>query len=555
MLEIPRATEPGADSVDLGVLDFRPGARLKGSVVRPSGEGVQAEVRIRKIEPSGWQGDPSDPVQAPGVWAVSTSAEGLFGLESLPLGSFVLEASSGALDMASTRIRLVEEGEEQLEPLVLRARTVPTLALDPPVDPSGEAWAIRLGIDEGNRVRSVSTGRTDPSGSWTGPVIEAGSYSLQITDSRDQTWYREPIELFAGEDFQVIEIPHVPVIGHLRFGDEPMAGELVFGTGQGAVRIRMRQEEGASSFSGILPREGLWPIEIRLLDQDPDFYQAAEPVEVKRHSGQLRARVEIRLPPTRITGRVTAGGEPVADASVLLVRPDARRRDGLRRTDEDGRFQFFGLGEGSVTLQAFEDRGRSSGLLELEIVEDQPRELQIELVERLELQGQVVDIQGQPIPGAEIRAWPKDSSGMEIDQVRRATSGMAGEVLLDIPETAAVVDLLVWSPGHALGLNRVAVADGPVLLHLLPVSASGRIRVDYDLEKAGGLRLRHLDDWGEWRIGRAFLESRSISVSEEGTLLLSGLPPGGYSLCDTDCVSGQLVSAAELSLDLEQRQP
>lgn len=109
---------------------------------------------------------------------------------------------------------------------------------------------------------------------------------------------------------------------------------------------------------------------------------------------------------TALTGVITAGGAPVADAQVSVCSlgggawPVPLRETS---TDAQGRFEFLGLKPDPDGLLQVRAAGHALHVVQpLEIAVDAPHELQIELAEARVLAGVVVDEHDQPLAGRRV---------------------------------------------------------------------------------------------------------------------------------------------------------
>jgi hypothetical protein len=159
-------------------------------------------------------------------------------------------------------------------------------------------------------------------------------------------------------------------------------------------------------------------------------------IAVGRSSAQTPQR-DNRPRAASIGGRVTVGGAPAANALVTVAEVDpqsggawfgAESPQGATievRTDSDGRYRVTGLTEGSYVIRALSrayvlskspfgfDAYRSVTLDGGESRND----INIALVRGGVITGRVIDAEGRPVIGAELRLFPVDEKGRPKEQL------------------------------------------------------------------------------------------------------------------------------------------
>lgn len=151
--------------------------------------------------------------------------------------------------------------------------------------------------------------------------------------------------------------------------------------------------------------------------------------------GSLRVRVR------------TADGEPAADVGVHLVAADAPGRGREARTGEDGELLFDALQAGAYRLLL--DR---AGERTVAIEAGPPRTLTITLPRGIDVEGRVVDLLGDPVPGAEIQ---RVQPGHPDFAHRVATAGDDGRFTLrDLePESELLARATRYQPSAPEGVD------------------------------------------------------------------------------------------------------
>jgi len=141
-----------------------------------------------------------------------------------------------------------------------------------------------------------------------------------------------------------------------------------------------------------------------------------------------------------ISGRVTVGGAPAANASVMVMEvdpqsrnewPSAYHRESQQRafvkvrTDGDGRYHVMGLAEGAYLIRALSKayvRSKSSSDFELfrsvMLDEGESRDnVDIALVRGGVITGRVTDADGKPLIGSYLRLLPVDENGKPKEEL------------------------------------------------------------------------------------------------------------------------------------------
>jgi hypothetical protein len=177
-------------------------------------------------------------------------------------------------------------------------------------------------------------------------------------------------------------------------------------------------------------------------------------VEVKRSGGTGVARVRIDLPDTVVHGTVTDGeGRPVADASVSCRALWPNELPVGQLSDSEGRFQFQGLAEGQIVLEAMKG-DMTSEPLEVYVVERaRPEPVQLVLGRVSRLLGRVVGPWG-PILAATVEGLPIGHAS----NATRGITGVDGQFSMAFASWIRDITLIVMSPGFALHNERVTLS-------------------------------------------------------------------------------------------------
>lgn len=467
---------------------------------------------------------------------VDVHADGRLHFQNVAPGRY--ELSVEATDIGRAELDLVVEADDErvvLGDIPLQGRERVALQVEPPRDGWGEPWSVSLSAMESGARASVERVALDLNGFGEAQDVTPGRYWVNVRDSQGSVWHLAPHELGVGAPL-VLSIPHVPVEGSVRAGDEPLIAILVFGTTQGATQLRFRSDE-RGRFEGYLPKEGLWELELGDAAMGCGGcggelgVTLLPPVEVEvGPSG--KAFVEIRLPGTRIEGRVVRGPSveevPVAEAQVVAVRPDGPpgRMGRLAQvwTDGEGRFVLRGIEPGRLTIGARSKSGDGeSSWEEVELREEMDLpELVLRIEEKVPLRVRLTR-GGAPVPGARLYAFPATGSSAH------ATTGLDGfaEVLLPARSTGS---LLVDAPGLGLLLEPFGTGDAPRPALTLEVSAAaGDVLLEgWNAPPLHGT-LVHRGAGVSLHVLRNLVRERVVTT--EAGVAFTGLTAGDYTIC------------------------
>lgn len=511
-------------AVDLGRVEFTPGATLVGRVV--------VEGRTESGRPAVTLA-PLSAADAGRValGAVSTTAggKGDFHFDGLRPGEYRVTAHLGAL-LSSRPTVVVPEGMEitMKEAVVLSRPVGLRVNLSPPRDPSGKPWTVVLIAHRNDReIEDMVEGAADPSGVWRKEGLRSGvAYRLQVRTAEGARWWSEEEPWVLGPEGGVknVEPGFEEIRGRVLLGKTPLAAKLVFGGEFEGVSVPLRSgEEGA--FEGVLPRLGRWTVTV---DSAHPTVKRKLDVDVARDGG--RGWVEIRLTNGNLQGRVVdEEGRLVPRALVTVQRKGSSGWD--RKWIDGGAFEWEGLEPGSYVLGALA-ADREGGPVEAE-VGDGGAPVQIVLRRQGSLRGRVVTEQGTGVVGAVIRrlAAP-DFPGEAL--AANALSDAEGRFRIALRPGTPDVCLAVFPPGLGARMVRVAVTDDEVAI---PVREDGgRLLLEYD--KATDAALGLVYHAGCFTAPILFVSkvpgSTREALGDRWRLSTPGLEPGAYSLCMTE---------------------
>ena len=138
-------------------------------------------------------------------------------------------------------------------------------------------------------------------------------------------------------------------------------------------------------------------------------------IEIPAEGNIEDLEITLQTAPAEIIGQVTGpGGEPIGDLDLTVFQKERAEKGPFPgpvespRTDSNGRFRIKGLTEGGWCVYV-DQRGYRRERRELEVHAGENR-LDIRLERGAEVEGQVVDSAGQPVPGARLSLEPKEPS-------------------------------------------------------------------------------------------------------------------------------------------------
>lgn len=538
---------------DLGPFDLVRGAslvgwvRVEGSV--PPGQGPSVELLPAVM------GAVTDRLSQRSQTTRPTE-RGFFQLTGVPSGAVIVTARLSGFSPARSQPLTIHSGSEVelRDPLVLAPPLPLEVQFHPPLDPYRQPWHIEL-MDPGpsltpSRFERAAEGVADLQGVFRKEGLAPGRYMLFVRDMAQSHWYDDWIEIAPGQAPLEIQFDLLTVEGRLTADKKPLEATLWFTRPEGTPRIRF-DADAKGEFSGALPREGEWWVDLEL---PTGGVSALPPVEVKRAPGSSVAHVDIRVPDTRLAVQVKdEAGKPVPGAQVIVfaVPPRERRRQIDAITDESGELLVRGLGPGAVQVFAHKETASSDWLTPTLAEEAQDPPLSLVLREKVRLSGRIVAPEG-PLPGARVLLVPAIAPGAEgwVGQGLSEADGRF-QVLLDRYFPGGC--LAVFPPGFAARLMPAPTLSPPPQDLAIPVSQEGGdLRVDgRDLGKQGLYTSQILHDGVRVPLWTFVREGRGVKDAE-GWYTLSLLEPGSYSFCleAGACDSGFLAANGELKLSV-----
>jgi hypothetical protein len=234
----------------------------------------------------------------------------------------------------------------------------------------------------------------------------------------------------------------------------------------------------------------------------------------------------IDVPDRHVSGRVLAGGKPLPGAIVLLRSENTQSIRTLRaRSGSDGRFEFFGVREGALTLTArapsyldsdavaFELRGApAQRSIDVELTRGEPRAVR------------VVDTHDAPIAGATLM------TSCDGHLKSMSVTNAEGKADVALP-TGASCAIYVLPKEGSIALAPVK-DSAPLLIRVPEGSSSLRLALKSDSGEpfSDMILLMRIDGVVVAPAIARILGSRGflLMTNEEGSILLPHIPPGTY---------------------------
>lgn len=481
----------GGGETDLKSLTLRRGASLAGWVEADVGALIDPE-RCRVVISPGVASGGGDLGAVEKLTQtgreVKINERGFFQAVGLAPGSYTVGVEQEGAFAEPRGPILVAVGDETYlpEPFLLKAPLDLELVVEPANDWLGRSWAVHVERSLGRgdfRTETVFEGNTSEHGVARVEKQKRGRFTVQISDSTGQKMLTEHDLEFASpaEARHTFQIRWVEIEGEVHLGKAPLRATLWFGGQHGVASIRFDSDE-EGKFSGVLPRDGHWPIELTA-DRPRISLELHRTIEARKG----RAEVNIEVPGTRLFGRVVdPEGRPAEQATVSVLESDGANQGLL--TEAEGRFEFRGVAPGNLTLGAQSRRGDLVSAEQALALPDDgeigPIELRLRATTRFA--GRVRSARGVA-SGAVVSAMGVRPARYGNDRTRTAADGSFEVKLPTVVEGAVAV---VGVSGFALTAFELRPGEKS---DLFVPEAGGTVEVD--LGASLRRRLVELDAW------------------------------------------------------------
>ncbi len=575
------AVDPN-EPTDLGMFVLRPGASVVGYVAAEGPlQTKQARVHLDPEVAAPARSPAGEEHQHAGRFDTQIDDRGFFQFTGIAPGQYRLSATQpGFAEAALHPVRVLPGSETSLaQPLLLQRPAELEIYLDPPQDPFGQPWDIavrRFGAIPGI-LDDVSEGAASSAGEYVASGLTPGRFALQVTDSLGSRFGWQEIDVDRGDPPVFMHLNVLWLEGEVTLGGEALEANLVFGGRNGTVRIPIKADKDGV-FGGFLPHGGTWDVFVE--SHEPEVSKTVS-VEIDASDEEDHADVEIALPDTLIRGKVLDARGRAVPGAVVKATEMAQALISWVRSDDEGRFEFSGLAEGPVALDATVTEDLSSDPVVLQVSEHSvPPDVDLVVHRRAKVHGAVVSSQG-PVPGTLIIGIPT-KGGLEFPFMVRpkAVTDLNGTFELLIPADTQSLQIVALPPGYSLTTFRInGVPKEPVRLPV--IEHGGELRLDFE-SGTGGQTGRDapspvvvydgviLDS----AILKQWAQLKLADVRNPAELVVPEMPPGDYQACwvtygryaqqfvnkagqsfpGRACVSGYLSPYGVLDLELDAQE-
>ncbi len=561
-----------------GRLDLRPGSAVQGWVITADGVpiGDRGTVTLRpRIS-----GPLPDAVERKRLEALHFEAtinpHGFFQVEGVPPGAYLLEAHHERYAPAITSVRVVpgEVTEVANPPLRLEAPKAVEVFIDPPLDPAGQPWTVKLQkLDrDSSVVETFAEKPAGPDGSWKRSGVPPGNYLARVSRSGGETWWDGGLTVDENLAPLYVTMDLVTVKGTVSYGDAPLSAKVQFGGRWGATRIEA-QSNGKGYFEVLLPKAGFWPVSVHA--EHPVVEREIPKLKIEPKPGTKVAEVELKLPNTVLRGSVVdEKNAPIPKAIVSAMSNGKVYEDRVQTwTDDDGHFEIRGLLAGPTLVEADAGDTLAADPVSIDVEGGEDSKSWILVARpRLRLSGIVTSAAG-PVAGARITAAP---AGIPYVSARSVTSDAQGHFEIHLPRAASEMLLSVRSPGFAYRMLRMPVPESRTFGVTLDQTGGTLVvekegEIDYMDPNAPTVGVLHGGSVDGLATLTGWALAAGISPKGSGRTVIPSLEPGTYQACllypaewvgldfgivpRGRCASGTLTANGELVLKIPSTEP
>jgi len=533
------AIKPKA-KVDVGTLLWKRGASLVAWLDRESaksakGKATASLTRLIAGQPSMTAARLSVPV-AEGTF----TERGYVQLAPIEAGTFALQIVADGF--ATTTVSPIEiyEGSESVmrKPIVLEPPIDIQLALQPPLDPEGKRWHVRVDrMRDGSPMGGSSIELVaDEHGEATAKGESPGRFRVHVSDARDNRVAWRDIDVQSSVDArQTITIEENLVRGTVTMSGEPLEAKLIFGMEFGAERVTLHSD-AEGKFAGALPRFGTWPLEVK-----SDTISVIRTVDVEKEK-----ELEIKLANTLISGEVLdRDGQRVPHALIMLSSGIVMTSSAA---DEHGAFSFRGY-DGRVSLYARPRRGREeSPRVTLDVADGQQlRDIKLRLTGTNDIRGRVTS-GGQPLVGASVQATPSLPGAMP-----RTTTDLDGSFELSLRDDETRATFVIAAAGKTMAAFDRALSKEVMTFDLEAIG--GEVRIVFP-EKGGTPTFAHNGGLIVWQQLFEWTDAHGVELFAGNTAIVPDVARGVVRACvrmpegNDVCRDATVVPRGSVTIDL-----
>jgi hypothetical protein len=549
-----RVTVGAGQALDAGEVSLFRGASLTGFVVASEGRPWSSPPVIRLTATDG------APIRTDDAhryrFSAPADALGFFQVGPVAAGTYHVAAAAGSDVSDHARVTLVADEEERVfAPLELRPPAILRVAVEPPLDPRGRAWRLRLLTSRGPHSGHllVRDARVSEHGTWSLAHLPASAYELSLTDADGAIWHNAQLDLQPGVGVERIAIRLLNVEGRVAVGERPFTGRVKLIDHAGRVHATfVTDEQGA--FAGHFPSVDLeaarWGAELE--SAAPRVRRTLWDVQPER-TADARLSFDLTLSGGSIEGVVVdERGAPRAalvqarEHAVTRAAGGAASRIDAFASGADGRFELAGLEPGEYHVHAAigADAGfeTMSDVVSVQASAGRPARVRLVLKSTLVVIGRVTTPSGAALPGVTVSVVPADFPDLPA---RVRTTDAEGRFDVRLPEGTQHVHVNAWANGVGRRLMGRGLTPDRRLDFEIDPSAGGLLVFDFaqaepDLASAyvfhdgGFVGLAPLAHWGR-------LHGEGAAA---GVLRVPLMAPGEYRVCRLFSFADYIAAAA-----------
>lgn len=462
-----------------------------------------------------------------------TDEQGTARIPEVIPGAYLIEARK---DTRAAQSKVLVEGEDDAVELTLVL--APAAAITGNVSGPGRKpiTGARVAVDRKNyrpygpRAARIETASAQD-GAFVFENMPPGYYELVVESPGFAPAYSPPVQ--PGDSPVTIALNAGGMVrGEVRSASD---GSAVAGMVLAAHAIRSGRavEPVTTDGAGRFVMAGLAEDTYVIFGADDQWVLSGEPPRVPVYPGSAGEEVAlVASPGVTVTGTVIdqATGTGLAGvhvAAIVSVEFVDYREGG---TDSEGRYAMAGIPSGAFTFQFTRGRGVTRQIRAEIPAGANTFELDCEWPSGVTVEGSVVDLEGRPVPGAEVRAWEPEGTG--VAWIDKGVSGARGEFALTNCRASEGIQLkAIAARGESAEFGPISLPGSglkEIVLQLdgtPPAAVSGVVADSRGNPALARLLFRRSSGQGE---GPQF--RRNTASEADGFFHLAGLPPGDYTV-------------------------